>query len=139
MTGTPPVVLDACVLANFSLRDTEALRLFEPKWSEEIIREATRTLESKLRWPITLTAHFEAELGAHFSEAWITGYDRLLNHLRQWEVSSVQKAGVDMSGHAQRCARADEERRHESRRGRLESQLHDGSAREATGLRHTGC
>ena len=39
MTG-PRVVLDACVLANFSLCDTllrlaEPPRLFEPKWSEE--------------------------------------------------------------------------------------------------------
>ena len=36
MTGTPLVVLDACVLANFSLCDTllrlaEPPRLFEPK------------------------------------------------------------------------------------------------------------
>ena len=66
MTGTPLVVLDACVLANFSLCDTilrlaESPRLFEPKWSEEIIRETTRTLESKLGWPSTLTALFEAE------------------------------------------------------------------------------
>ena len=71
MTGTPLVVLDACVLANFSLCDTllrlaEPPRLFEPKWSEEIIRETTRTLESKLRWPGSLTAHFETELRVHF-------------------------------------------------------------------------
>ena len=65
MTGTPPlVVLDACVLANVSLCDTllrlaEPPRFFEPKWSEEIIRETTRTLESKLGWPNSLTAHFE--------------------------------------------------------------------------------
>jgi hypothetical protein len=74
MTDAPLVVLDACVLANFSLCDTllrlaEAPRLFEPKWSEEIIRETTRTLESKLRWPSSLIAYFEAELRAHFSEA----------------------------------------------------------------------
>ena len=42
MTGTPLVVLDACVLANFSLCDTllrlaEPPPLFEPKWSDEII------------------------------------------------------------------------------------------------------
>lgn len=53
MTGAPPVVLDACVLANFSRCDTllrlaEPRRLYVPKWSEEIIRETTRTLESKL-------------------------------------------------------------------------------------------
>ena len=56
MTGTPLVVLDASVLANFSLCDTllrlgEPPRLFEPKWAEEIIRETTRTLELKLGWP----------------------------------------------------------------------------------------
>jgi predicted nucleic acid-binding protein len=83
MTGTPLVVLDACVLANFSLCDTllrlaEPPRLFEPKWSEEIIRETTRTLELKLRWPSSLTAHLEAELRAHFSEAWISGYESLI-------------------------------------------------------------
>ena len=69
MTGAPLVVLDACVLANFALCDTllrlaEPPRLFEPKWSEEIIRETTRTLELKLGWPHTLTAHLEKELDA---------------------------------------------------------------------------
>jgi predicted nucleic acid-binding protein len=83
MTSPPLVVLDACVLATFSVCDTllrlaEAPRLFEPKWSEEIIRETTRTLESKLDWPASLTAHFEAELRAHFSEAWISGYESLI-------------------------------------------------------------
>ena len=82
MTATP-VVLDACVLANFSLCDTllrlaEPPPLFEPKWSEEIIRETTRTLESKLGWPTSLAAHFEAELRAHFGEAWISGYESLI-------------------------------------------------------------
>jgi hypothetical protein len=86
MTGVPLVVLDACVLANFSLCDTllrfaEPPRLFEPKWSEEIIRETARTLELKLQWPIALIAHFEAELRAHFSDAWISGYDRLLSRM----------------------------------------------------------
>ena len=86
MTGAPLVVLDACVLANFSLCDTllrlaEPPRLCEPKWSEEIIRETIGTLESKLRWPSSLTAHFEAELRAHFSEAWISGYELLIPHM----------------------------------------------------------
>ena len=87
MTGTPPlVVLDACVLANFSLCDTllrlaEPPRFFEPKWSEEIIRETTRTLELKLGWPNSLTAHLEKELRGHFSEAWITGYESLVSRM----------------------------------------------------------
>ena len=83
MTGAPLVVLDACVLANFSLCDTllrlaEPPRLYEPKWSEEIVRETTHTLESKLGWPSSLTAYFESELRAHFSEAWISGYEPLI-------------------------------------------------------------
>jgi predicted nucleic acid-binding protein len=82
MTGTPLVVLDACVLANFScdtlLRLAEPPRLFEPKWSEEIIRETTRTLELKLGWPNSLTAHLQKELRAHFSEAWISSYEPLI-------------------------------------------------------------
>jgi predicted nucleic acid-binding protein len=83
MTDIPLVVLDACVLANFSLCDTllrlaEPPRLYEPKWSEEIIRETTRTLEGKLGWPRSLTARLEAELRAHFNEAWIVGYEPLI-------------------------------------------------------------
>lgn len=90
MTGTPLVVLDACVLANFSLCDTflrlaEPPQLYEPKWSEEILRETTRTLESKLGWPSSLTAHLEAELRAHFSEAWISGYKPLIPQMANEE------------------------------------------------------
>lgn len=53
-------------------------RLFEPKWSGEIIRETTRTLELKIGWPHSLTTHFEKELRAHSSEAWISGYESLI-------------------------------------------------------------
>ena len=81
-----PVVLDACVLANYSLCDTllrlaEPPALFEPKWSEEIIRETTRTLDLKLSWPSSLVVHFESQLRAHFAEAWITGYEALLDEM----------------------------------------------------------
>ena len=91
MTGsTPLVVLDACVLANFSLCDTllrlaEHPRLFEPKWSEEIIRETTRTLESKLGWPSSLTAYLESELRAHFSEALIRDHESLIPRMTNKE------------------------------------------------------
>jgi predicted nucleic acid-binding protein len=83
VTGIPLVVLDACVLANFSLCDTllrlaEPPRLYEPKWSDEIIRETIRTLELKPGWPSSLTAHLDAELRAHFNEAWISGYEALI-------------------------------------------------------------
>ncbi|MGA2327806.1 MAG: PIN domain-containing protein [Bryobacteraceae bacterium] len=83
MTGTPLAILDACVLANFSLCDTllrcaESPRLFEPKWSEEIMGETTRTLESRLDWPSSLAAYFKAELRAHFAEAWVSDYQSLI-------------------------------------------------------------
>jgi hypothetical protein len=86
MKGTPAVVLDACVLANFSLCDAllrlaEPPRLFEPKWSEEIIRETTRTLELKLGWPKSLIARLEAELRGQFSQAWISGYEPLIRRM----------------------------------------------------------
>lgn len=82
MTG-PPVVLDACVLANFSLCDTllrlaEPPRLYDPRWSDEILEETIRTLESDLGWPQSLTAFLRGELRAHFSEAWVTGYEPLI-------------------------------------------------------------
>ena len=103
MTGTPLVVLDACVLANFSLCDTllrlaEPPRLFEPKWSEEIIRETTRTLELKLGWPNSLTAHLERELHAHFSEAWISGYESLIARMTNDEKDRHVVAAAIHSG-----------------------------------------
>lgn len=83
MTLGPVVVLDACVLTNFSLCDTllrlaEPPRLYEPKWSEQILAEAIRTLESKLGWPQSLTAFLRGELRAHFSEAWVADYEALI-------------------------------------------------------------
>ena len=90
MTGPPLVLVDACVLATFSLCDTllrlaEPPRLYEPRWSEEIIRETTRTLESKLGWPSSLTAYLQAELRAHFGEAWISGYELLIPQMTNHE------------------------------------------------------
>lgn len=86
----PPVVLDACVLANYSLCDTllrfaEPPALFEPKWSEEIVRETTRTFEFKLDWPTSLVVHFEAQLRTHFADAWITGYEPLMSEMTKEE------------------------------------------------------
>lgn len=83
MTSAPIVLLDACVLANFSLCDTllrlaEPRRLYEPKWSEEILEETVHTLESKLGWPESLTSYLRSELRAHFSQAWVAGYDPLI-------------------------------------------------------------
>lgn len=90
MTAVPSVVLDACVLANFSLCDlllrlAEGPRLFKAKWSDEIIAETVRTLEAKLGWPASLTAHLQTELLANFADAWIMGYESLVPFMRNDE------------------------------------------------------
>lgn len=54
-------------------------RLFGPKWSEQIVRETSRTLELKLGCPRALTAHLETQLRVHFKDAWITGYEPLIS------------------------------------------------------------
>jgi len=90
MTLAPVVVLDACVLTNFSLCDTllrlaELPPLYEPRWSEEILEETIRTLESDLGWPPSLTAFLRGELRAHFSEAWVAGYEALIPAMKNDE------------------------------------------------------
>jgi hypothetical protein len=90
MTGVPHVVLDACVIANFSLchlllRLAEPPRLFEPRWSEKIMEETLRTLKAKLGWPAPLVAHFESELQSHFRGAWVSGYESLIPLMRNDE------------------------------------------------------
>ncbi|MGA3043251.1 MAG: PIN domain-containing protein [Bryobacteraceae bacterium] len=79
----PSAILDACVLVNFSLCDTllrmaEPPELYEPRWSEEIMAETVRNLESKLKWPPSLTTYFESQVRAHFADAWVTGYEPLI-------------------------------------------------------------
>jgi hypothetical protein len=86
MSAGPLAILDACVLANFSLCDTllrlaEAPPLYEPRWSAEIMAETVRTLEAKLGWPSTLAAYFQSELLSHFGEAWVTGHGPLVSRM----------------------------------------------------------
>ena len=90
MTLAPAVVLDACVLTNFAPCDTllrlaEPPPLFEPRRSEEILKETIRTLESDLGWPPSLTAYLRGELRAHFSEAWVAGYEALIPAMKNEE------------------------------------------------------
>jgi hypothetical protein len=41
--------------------------------------EGSRALEAKLNWPRDLVAHFEAELRIHFADAWVNGYEHLID------------------------------------------------------------
>lgn len=80
------VMLDACVLANFSLCDTllrlaETPVLYQPRWSAQILAEARRTLETKLNWPAALAAHFESELLRNFPNAMVEGHEALIANM----------------------------------------------------------
>lgn len=86
MPDSPLVVLAANVLVNFALCDTllrlaEPPAFFEPKWSNEIIRETIRTLQGKLGWPHHLAVSFEAELRSNFADAWIDGFQPLISRM----------------------------------------------------------
>ena len=89
MTADFLVLLDACVLLQAPLRDTilrlaEYPRLFVPRWSEEIIAETTRNLESRIGLSRERTTYLVEQLRSHFADSWVTGYelliDRMTNH-----------------------------------------------------------
>lgn len=78
------VVLDACVLIPMPLADTllrmaEAPRLYLPKWSQTIMDEVTRNLISKWEMPPEKALRREEELRRHFPEAWVGGFEPLIN------------------------------------------------------------
>ncbi|SNT43526.1 PIN domain-containing protein [Granulicella rosea] len=83
MTSGYQVVLDACVLVNAALRDTllriaEPPRLYLPRWSKSILEETTRTLEAKLGLSREQTSRLSEQLGIHFPDCWVEGYDELI-------------------------------------------------------------
>lgn len=85
MTADFPIVLDACVLANYGvcdlfLRLAEAPRLFVPRWSDAILDEVRRTQLEKLKrpWPIELVESWRREVTAAFPDACVTEYEPFL-------------------------------------------------------------
>jgi len=79
-------VLDACVLVPAALRDTllrlaEEPPLYIPRWSDEIVSEMVRTLESEIGLAPEKTAHLVFELKKHFGDAWVTAYEPWLDRL----------------------------------------------------------
>src|ERR1019366_8643464 len=78
------VILDACVLIPMPLADTllrmaEAPRLYLPKWSQSIMDEVTRNLIAKLGMAPEKARRREVELGRHFSEAWVQGFEPIID------------------------------------------------------------
>lgn len=78
------VMLDACVLIPMPLADTllrmaEAPRLYLPRWSQTIMDEVTRNLIAKWDVAPEKARRREAELRRHFPEAWVEGYEPLID------------------------------------------------------------
>jgi predicted nucleic acid-binding protein len=81
------VVLDACVLIPMPLADTlmrmsEAPRLYLPKWSQLIMDEVTRNLIAKWDMPAEKARRREEELRRHFPEAWVDGFEPLIEKMK---------------------------------------------------------
>lgn len=85
MKADYPAILDACVLLPMPLADTlfrmaETPRLYLPKWTDQIIAEVSRNLTGE-PWNKTeaQARHRENELRTHFPEAWVEGFEPLID------------------------------------------------------------
>jgi predicted nucleic acid-binding protein len=83
-----PVLLDACVLANFGvcdllLRLAEEPRMFSPRWSESILQEVHRTHLERLKppWPESVADSWQASVRSAFPEADVRDYESLVGIL----------------------------------------------------------
>ncbi len=84
MRADYPAVLDACVLIPMPLADTllrmaEEPRLYLPKWSHMIMDEVTRNLIENCRVEPEKARRRESELRRHFPEAWVEGFEPLID------------------------------------------------------------
>ena len=105
LVDKPSALLDACVLWPASLRDT-LLRLAEtpqqyiPKWTERIWQEVLGNLESKRGLTPEQTAHLLKQVKEHFPEAFVTGYENLIDSMAN-DVKDRHVAAAAVKGHAE--------------------------------------
>lgn len=72
MKGARTVVLDACVpmpLADTLLRLAAGPRLYQPKWTDQIMAEVSRTLRVKFGLSHEKALYRETEIRRYFPEA----------------------------------------------------------------------
>lgn len=86
MPGEPIAILDACVLVQAPLRDTllrlaEPPALYQPRWSDEIIAEMKRALETQIGLAPAKTVYLIRELRRHFADCWVTGFEPLVRKM----------------------------------------------------------
>jgi hypothetical protein len=98
------VLLDACVLIPMPLADTllrlaAGPRLYQAKWSDQIMSEVSRSLQEKFGLSAQKAMYRESEIRRHFPEAWITDYEdsipAMTNHPKDRHVlAAAARAGV---------------------------------------------
>jgi len=108
MTADFPILLDACVLANFGMCDlflrlAEPPRLIVPHWSEAILDEVRRTQLGRLKpaWPEAVANSWRQAVTEHFPDAAVTGYESLMPSLTNDEgdrhvLAAAIKAGISV-------------------------------------------
>jgi predicted nucleic acid-binding protein len=100
-----PVIIDACVLVQPTVRDTilrlSERRLFLARWSDDIIAELDRTL-IKFGVPREKVDHLVSEMKEYFPDAWVEpGYKELIPAMKNDEkdrhvVAAAVKAGCEL-------------------------------------------
>ena len=102
------VLLDACVLANFSVCDlylnlAKRPRLYLPRWSDEILQEVRRVHLEKFKppWPVRLADSWQQAVQESFPEASVNDYGHLIpelsNHPKDRHVlGAAIRAGADV-------------------------------------------
>jgi predicted nucleic acid-binding protein len=69
-------------LADTLLRMAEAPRLYLPRWSQLIMDEVTRNLIAKWGMPADKAQRREDEIRRSFPEAWVEGFEPLVDAMR---------------------------------------------------------
>jgi predicted nucleic acid-binding protein len=99
------VVLDANVLFPFSLRDTllraAAAGFYQMRWSAQILDEMTRSLVRTGTMPVEKASRLQAIMEREFPEAAVTGYEQLIDAMKNDEkdrhvVATAVKAGAQV-------------------------------------------
>jgi hypothetical protein len=86
-------------LADTLLRLAAGPHLYLPKWSNQIMVEASRTLQERFNLSAQKAKYRENEIRRHFPEAWIEGYEDLIpemtNHPKDRHVlAAAAGAGI---------------------------------------------
>lgn len=85
-------------LADTLLRIAAGPRLFKPIWTDQIMSEVSRNLQSRFGLTSEKAVRRESELRRHFPEAWVEGYEELIPSMTNHEKDRHVLAAAIRSG-----------------------------------------